>query len=128
MGVYDKSYAQIKGEFELCKVSNKVVNNRIDGYNDYLNIINNIEGKSEQKLSEKDIINKVQIQSYVDAIENGLLWIEEQYRDAIWDRVINKKTWKNISDKYNYSEQVLRKNYQKYVYGVGTELGENFDK
>lgn len=128
MGVYDKSYAQIKGEFELCKVSNKVVNNRIDGYNDYLNIINNIEGKSEQKLSEKDIINKVQIQSYVDAIENGLMWIEEQYRDAIWDRVINKKTWKNISDKYNYSEQVLRKNYQKYVYGVGTELGENFDK
>lgn len=128
MGVYDKSYAQIKGKYELCKVSNKVVNNRIDGYQDYLNIVNGIEQKSEFKVSERDIINKVQVQSYIDAIEKGLLWIEDQYRDAIWDRVISKRTWRTISEEYNYSEQTLRKNYQKFVYGVGTELGENFEK
>lgn len=124
-GIYRKSYKQPKTSFALPSSAYKVTITRISSYEEYLDIINKIKEKSVNIITKKDIENKSTAEFYVKCIENGLCWIGEDKREIIWEFVTADISFKELADKYNYSEEYLRECYQKYVYGVSHELGEN---
>lgn len=124
-GIYRKSYKQPKTSFALPSSAYKVTITRISSYEEYLDIINKIKEKSVNIITKKDIENKSTAEFYVKCIENGLCWIGEDKREIIWEFVTADISFKELADKYNYSEEYLRECYQKYVYGVSYELGEN---
>lgn len=124
-GIYRKSYKQPKTSFALPSSAYKVTITRISSYEEYLDIINKIKEKSVNIITKKDIENKSTAEFYVKCIENGLCWIGEDKRKIIWEFVTADISFKELADKYNYSEEYLRECYQKYVYGVSQELGEN---
>lgn len=124
-GIYRKSYKQPKTSFALPSSAYKVTITRISSYEEYLDIINKIKEKSVNIITKKDIENKTTAEFYVKCIENGLCWIGEDKRKIIWEFVTADISFKELADKYNYSEEYLRECYQKYVYGVSYELGEN---
>lgn len=124
-GIYKKSYKQPKTAYTLKSSAYKVTITRISSYGEYLNIINSVKSKSLNLVTKKDLENKCVAEFYVDCIEKGLLWIEKDKREIIWEFVTKDVSFKELADKYHYSEEYLRECYQKYVYGVGFELGEN---
>lgn len=124
--IYNKSYKQPKTRFTLAGSAYKITITRISSYGEYLDIINEVKTKSLNLITNKDIENKCIAEFYVRCIERGLLWINEDKRGIIWEFVTGDTSFKELSYKYNYSEEYLRECYQRYVYGVGFELGENF--
>lgn len=118
--IYDKSKAQIKA-FRLPKPVRGVVSARIDGYSEYEEIANRDE---RSYVTEFDCVCAIDAQRIIRDINAGLFWIDEKFRDAIWDRAMNNTPWLELEEKYNWSESTLRKQYQKFMYGVASELGE----
>ncbi len=125
--IYNKSYKQPKTKFTLSGSAYKVTITRISSYSEYLDIINKVRSKSLNLITKKDIENKSIAEFYVRCIKGGLMWINEDKREIIWEFVTRDTSFKELSYKYNYSEEYLRECYQKYVYGVGCELGEDLN-
>lgn len=119
--IYDKSKAQIKA-FSLPKPVRGVVSARIDGYSEYEEIAN--RGEDRSFASEFDIVCAIDARNIIKGIDAGLYWIDERFRDAIWERAMENTPWDELEEKYNWSESTLRKQYQKFMYGVASELGE----
>ncbi|WP_411328676.1 hypothetical protein [Anaerofustis stercorihominis] len=123
--IYDKSKAQIKA-FRLPKPVRGVVSARIDGYSEYEEIAN--RGDDCSFASEFDIVCAIDARNIIKGIDAGLYWIDERFRDAIWERAMENTPWYELEEKYNWSESTLRKQYQKFMYGVASELGELYSK
>lgn len=126
--LYDKNYELPKNCYGLSKPAYIVVTARLREYKDFKERIYEIDKKSGQNITKEDILNKTVMESIVNAIEKGLLWVSKDVREAIWtyasNHYSNGITWDEVADKYNYSPSYLRMQYAKYIYGVAFELGE----
>lgn len=123
--IYKRSYRQPKSDYKLSGSAYKVTVTRISSYEEYLNIIEKLESKSDLLITQKDLNNKNVAKFYAECIEKGLDWIHEDKRKIIWEFVTENVSFEELAEKYNYSEEYLRECYHKYVYGVSCELGEN---
>ena len=126
--LYDKNYELPKNCYGLSKPAYIVVTARLREYKDFKERIYEIDKKSGQNITKEDILNKTVMESIVNAIEKGLLWVSKDVREAIWTyaskHYSNGITWEEVAQKYNYSSSYLRLQYAKYIYGVAYELGE----
>ena len=126
--LYDKNYELPKNCYGLSKPAYIVVTARLREYKDFKERIYEIDKKSGQNITKEDILNKTVMESIVNAIEKGLLWVSKDVREAIWtyasNHYSNGITWEEVAQKYNYSSSYLRLQYAKYIYGVAYELGE----
>ena len=126
--LYDKNYELPKNCYGLSKPAYIVVTARLREYKDFKERIYEIDKKSGQNITKEDILNKTVMESIVNAIEKGLLWVSKDVREAIWTyaskHYSNGITWEEVAQKYNYSPSYLRMQYAKYIYGVAFELGE----
>lgn len=123
--IYKRSYRQPKSDFMLSNSAYKVTITRISSYDEYRKIIETVDSKSDVLTTNRDLNNKNIAKFYKECIENGLSWIKEDKREIIWEFVISDSSFKELAEKYHYTEEYLRECYHKYVYGVGCELGEN---
>lgn len=126
--LYDKNYELPKNCYGLSKPAYIVVTARLREYKDFKERIYEIDKKSGQNITKEDILNKTVMESIVNAIEKGLLWVSKDVRNPIWEyaskHYSNGTTWEEVAQKYNYSSSYLRMQYAKYIYGIAYELGE----
>lgn len=125
--IYEKSYKQPRRGFALNPEDYRIVINFIGNYSYYVRIVNGVDDKSETQVGEKSAANRAQAQVYIETIEEALTkWVPQQYREVIWERVISRKSWQELSEEYFFSESAIKEKWQMYVWGIATELGWNF--
>lgn len=121
MYIHKKSNKQVGRDFILPKYKFVVVKDRIKFYRDY----KEAAGREKSFEDDLDILNRIDDGRIAKAIEDGIFWVEEYYREPIWEWVTKHTTVKELAQKYSCSESTIRRKQQKYVYGVAFELGEH---
>lgn len=88
------------------------------------------QGKSTEKSvmnPEKAAANVASAGMYVAAIEQALTsYVREEYRPAIFNHIVEGREYKELEQEYGISISTMKRWTQRFVYGVATELGENY--
>lgn len=96
-------------------------------YNSYKEKVNKISNMSEQNITNKDIDEKLTLEGYIKAIEGGLDYVPEEYKEAVFEHGVNGMYYVVLATQYHTSERTLKRYFQRFVYGVATNLGWVFD-
>ena len=54
--------------------------------------------------------------------------VREEYRLAIFNHIVEGREYKELEQEYGISISTMKRWTQRFVYGVATELGENYFK
>lgn len=120
-------YQQKKHGFLLEKNIYAKTVKEIQCYNTYQRIISDCKNKSPINLTKNDLNNKAVAEKYVKIFEEALYkWVDESYRKAVFDYIIHGTCLDELEEKYYLSKSMIKRWVQVYIFGVATELGEDF--
>ena len=99
----------------------------IQSYDFYQGVVNSVDNKSESKVTVDDANNKAVAEYYINIIDKALQeYVVKELREAIFSHVAREADYIYLSEIYNVSVSVMKRWTQRFIYGVATELGENY--
>lgn len=120
-------YQQKKGGWNLEPVIYAKTVKEIRCYHFFREMIDRISMKSPEMITEKDILDRMVAQRYVEAVDNGLRYfVPEEYRKAVFEHFAEETEYEELEEKYFLSAAAMKRYAQVFVWGVAEELGENF--
>ena len=122
-----KDYYQKRGSFLLPEKIYRKVRAEIAAYPEYTQAVRNYEGLSENKIKEKNTVDKVVADYYISNIINALNSIPEQFRDPVFEHCALGVDYLDLEDKYFISTGTMKRYVQMYVFGYATLTGDNLD-
>lgn len=129
-----KNYYQQKGMgFVLPQPIYRKTVNTIRAYNFYQSLSNQIDEDGEINKSldkgkvERLAVNAAMADFFINAIHEALkAFVAEEYREAVLIHLADDVPYCELEEKYGISISTLKRWTQRFVYGVATELGENY--
>jgi len=122
-----KQYYQSRNsEWKLEPVIYAKTVKQIQCYRFFQDIVRTVSAMSPAKIRKRDITNKLVAQRYIKAIEDGLLYIPKEYREAVFLHAVDQVEYKTLERRFYLTERSIKRYVQVYVWGVAEELGENF--
>ena len=129
-----KNYNQVKGGGYVLPppIYRKMVNT-IRAYNFYQSLSNepDEDGEINKSLNcgkvEKIAVNAAMGDYYINAIHSALNnYVAYEYREAVLANLTEDIPYYDLEEEYGISVSTLKRWNQRFVYGVATELGENY--
>ena len=129
-----KNYYQIKemGYVLPHPIYRKTVNT-IRAYNFYRSISNreDEDGEINRSLEGEAValaaVNSASVDYYIDAIHTALSkYVIEEYREPVFRHLVDAVEYFELERDHGISASTLKRWVQRWVFGVATELGENY--
>lgn len=122
-----KQYYQTKkGGWTLEPVIYAKTIKQIQCYHFFQDVVETVSMMSPAKIRKRDIANKLVAKRYIRAIEDGLLYIPEEYREAVFLHIVDHVEYEVLESRFYVTARSLKRYVQVFVWGVAEELGENF--
>ena len=120
-------YQKRKGSFTLPEKIYRKVRSEIAAYPEFVRTLENYSTLSELNIKEKNTVDKVVAEHYVNNIKAALESIPERFREPVFEHCALGVDYLELEDRYYMSASSLKKYVQMYVFGYATITGDNID-
>lgn len=119
-----RNYYQKNSAFKLNKYIYQKMRKHVMCYHLYKELAEKIKHLDDINKTENHIITKIDALTYVKEIEDALLWIPEEYRQAVLDNTTNNFSYEYTALRYNLNTKELIENINIFIYAVAEARGE----
>ncbi len=122
-----KSYYQYQNGFRLPKSIYQKTVKTIQAYHYYKGIYNSLNHCSDPKNPSKKATDKVTAENYIRVIEESLKeYVQEEYQEPVFLHLTDQIDYLTLEYQYGVSISTMKRWVQRFVYGVATNIGDNF--
>lgn len=118
-------YQRKKTGYKLPKTVYAKTVKTIQTYDYYQDVINKVNNKSVNKITQKDIDNRNVAEYYINVIDHALITnVHKDYQKPIFDHLVRAAKYIELEELYHFTTSTMKRWTQRFVYGVAKELGE----
>lgn len=125
-----KDYYQSRnGGFRLERSTFRMMAWQAQRYPHFKQTLDAIENMNPLKVKPQDTVDKVDLERHIKILEDSIVtYVREELREAVKEHAWYAVEYEDLAEKYYASIPVIKRAYQKYIWGLTQEYGQDFSR